>query len=154
MTGSLTRIIGIGNPLMGDDGIGNAVIELLRGQTLPAVVELIDGGCAGLTLLQLLEGCRRAILIDAADFRAEPGTIRILRDPELSRLPPERPLQGSHQPGLGEVLLWAAKLDRLPQITLVLMQVESCRPGWELSVKVRAALPELLRRIIAETTQG
>lgn len=151
MTGTLTRIIGLGNPLMGDDGVAVAAIERLRNGPLPAGVAVVDGGCAGLTLLQLLEDCRQAIIVDAADFKAEPGTIRVLRKPDLTQLAGQQGAQRSHQPGLQEVLLLAGKLDGLPPLTLILVQVESCRPQLRLSAKVRAALPELIRSILAET---
>jgi len=150
MVGSVTRIIGIGNRLMGDDGVGITAIEMLGKENLPVSVELIDGGCGGVTLLQLLEGCRRAVIIDAADFSAQPGTVSILRNPNPSQWPQEQPARLSHQQGLQEVLLLAGKLDRLPQVSLILVQVETCQPRLQLSAPVTAALPELVQIILQE----
>lgn len=146
----MTRIIGIGNRLMGDDGVGIVAIELLEQENLPVSVELIDGGCGGLNLLPLLEDCHRAIIIDAGEFAAPPGTVRILRDPDPAQLPQEQPVRLSHQQGLPEALQLAGKLDRLPQITLVLVQVESCRPQLQLSPPVTAALSELVETVLRE----
>ncbi len=152
MAAAVTKVIGVGNPLMGDDGVGITAIELLQKGKLPTEVELIDGGCGGLVLLQLLEDCPRALIIDAADFAAEPGNIRILRNPDLSQLSQNQQLQLIHQPGLLEIFILADKLQRLPLLTLVLVQVESCEPKLQLSTKVEAALPELVRTVLNEIT--
>jgi len=147
MVETLTRIIGVGNPLMGDDGIGIAAIRLLENEVLPTGVELIDAGCGGLTLLQFFQDCQHAIIVDAAEFRTKPGTIRILHDPASEQLPENNRLLLSHQPGLPEVLAAARRLNCLPQLTLILVQVETCQPQWQLSPRVQMALPKLVRSI-------
>ena len=60
-------IIGLGNPLRGDDGVGVRVVQALAERALPAGVEVVDGGTQGLGLVSLLEGQKRVILVDAAD---------------------------------------------------------------------------------------
>lgn len=147
MPSSKTRVIGIGNPLMGDDGVGSAAIELLQQQQLTGTVELIDAGCGGLDLLPLLAECRHAIIIDAADFSAIPGSIKLLTGAELNRIPPQLARLSSHQPGLPEVLAISKKLKQLPSLSLVFVQVETCQQKYALSAPVRAALPSLLQTI-------
>ena len=142
------RIIGIGNPLMGDDGLGCAAIELLQQQNLPPHIELLDGGCGGLSLLPLLTECRQAIIIDAADFGAAPGSNRILTDAELEQIPPQTCRLSSHQPGLAEVLLLGKNLGQLPKLTLVLMQIQICAPQYGLSAPVQASLPGLIQTVL------
>ena len=72
-----TRVIGIGNPLRGDDGIGPAVAEMLKHERLPNTVEVIDGGEAGLGLVGLMEDAARVVLVDAAKMGIEPGALRL-----------------------------------------------------------------------------
>ena len=147
MTTAPIRIIGIGNPLMGDDGLGIASIELLRQQPLPPQVELLDGGCGGLSLLPLLTECRRAIIIDAADFGATPGSVKILTAADLDLIPPQAARPSSHQPGLAEVLHFIKTLKQLPQLSLIFMQVADCRQKFGLSAQVQAAMPLLIEEI-------
>ena len=85
-----TLIIGLGNPLRRDDGVGVRVVELLAARDLPAGVEVVDGGTPGLGLVPLLEGRQRVILVDAADLGREPGAfVRFTLD--QIRLSPPRP---------------------------------------------------------------
>lgn len=144
------KIIGIGNPLMGDDGIGIAAIRLLENHPLSDRVDVIDGGCGGLILLQLLEDCRHAIIVDAAEFQEKPGTIRILRNPDPDQLPENGGQLLSHQPGLPEVLSAARCLNCLPPLTLVLVQIETCLPRLHLSSGVQKSLPNLIQVILDE----
>ena len=103
---------------------GISAIAQLQQESLPANIELIDGGCGGLTLLPLFEDCQRLIIIDAADFGASAGSIRTLRNPDLNQLPAALPHQASHNFGLIDILRAAEKLGSLPALTLVLLQQE------------------------------
>ncbi|HHT9154350.1 MAG TPA: hydrogenase maturation protease, partial [Candidatus Tripitaka sp. YC43] len=71
-------IIGIGNPLLGDDGVGVEVIKEMERLTLPSHVRLYDGGVGGLSLVGLIDGHREAIFVDALEMGLEPGSIRQL----------------------------------------------------------------------------
>jgi len=68
-------VLGIGNILLRDEGIGVRVIEALGQQQLPAQVELVDGGTAGADLLDILSDRQVVIIVDAAVFDAPPGTL-------------------------------------------------------------------------------
>ena len=74
-----TLVLALGNPLRGDDGAGPAVLERLAAARIPAGVELIDGGLAGLETALHLQHRRRAIILDAADFGATPGHLATRR---------------------------------------------------------------------------
>ena len=72
-----TAIIGLGNPLMRDDGVGIRVVERIRDDSrLPADVEVLDLGTGGLTVLHAIEGRSRAVIVDCAMMDEEPGTMR------------------------------------------------------------------------------
>jgi len=148
------RIIGLGNPLMGDDGLGVKALELLRQEQLPTEVELIDGGCGGLKLLPLLSHCSELLIIDAADFGAPPGQLRILTHQEFRQLPAVSSSMAGHLFSLPELLIAAQAFSPLPPLSLFLMQVEYCQPTLSLSRPVEAALPALIEAIQKNISQN
>ncbi len=148
MPEAAVRIIGLGNPLMGDDGIGIRLVEELQWQSLPADVELLDGGCGGLSLLPLLSGCQRLLIIDAADFGGSAGQVKVLGEGDLACLPQAKQPQLSHQLGLAELLRLAAKMTPLPPLELVLIQVASCQQKNALSPELTKQIPALTRQIL------
>lgn len=70
-----TLILGLGNVLMGDEGIGVHVVRALEKRSLPPNVECLDGGTGGFVLLEPLQNAARIILIDAAADGNPPGTV-------------------------------------------------------------------------------
>lgn len=143
------RIIGIGNPLMGDDGIGIAAVSALEKEGVPEGVEIIDGGTGGLTLLTLMEGAKRVILVDAVETGREPGTILRLAGEDLE---PETSASSLslHSSGLPEVLALGRALGTLPPLILFGVQPDSVEVRLGLSEPVAAALPSLLALIREE----
>jgi len=143
-------VLGLGNPLQGDDGVGCRVIEALEDCELPPDVEVLDGGTPGIGLLHLLEGRRRAIIVDAAEMGRPPGTIARFRSDEVT-------LTGSagrfslHRTAVADALALAAALS-IPLPEIVFYGVQPGRIGWgeALSPEVAAALPKLIEMIIAE----
>ena len=145
-------ILGLGNPLRGDDGIGCRVVEELVRRGLPDGVEALDGGAAGLGLLNLGEGGERVVVVDAAEMGRGPGEIVrfTLADVRLASTPDRFSF---HHAGLSEALALADALGRaLPE--LVIFGVQPVRVGWGegLSPAVEAALPALVAAVLAEIT--
>lgn len=119
MTGTL--VLGVGNPLMGDDGAGLAALaRLSEGWRLPGA-ELVDGGTWGLNLLPLVESFDRVVLLDAVQAGTRPGTLMVLREHELPRYFAQK--LSPHQIDLREVLALAELRGRLPA-TLAVIGVE------------------------------
>ncbi|ALC18029.1 hydrogenase maturation protease [Desulfuromonas soudanensis] len=143
------RIIGIGNPLMGDDGIGIAAVAALEKEGVPEGVDIIDGGTGGLTLLTLMEGAKRVILVDAVETGSPPGTILRLAGEDLE---PETAASSLslHSGGLPEVLALGRALGTLPPLILFGVQPHSVEVRLGLSDPVAAALPPLLALIREE----
>jgi len=106
-------VIGLGNPIMGDDGAGLAALAQLREEwLLPEAVQLVDGGTWGMNLLPLIEGCPWVILLDAIDSASPPGTLIVL---EREQIPRYFQLKLSpHQIDLREVLGLADLRGNLP----------------------------------------
>ena len=110
-------IVGVGDPLRGDDGVGPAVIECLRRRSLPGVRLETHSG-EGASLMALWQGHRRVILVDAMVCGAPPGTLRWF-GPE--NLPGSGTFPYStHRFGLAEALQLAAVLGALPEEVWVL----------------------------------
>lgn len=154
MTGYLagdTLILGVGNPLRGDDGIGVlAVQQLAAHPDLPAGVQVLDGGTAGLGLIPLLERYRRVILVDAVEMGERPGTVRRFAWDEVRLRERERALS-LHQSDLNEALALAEALRCLPPV-LIVFGVQPQHTDWDqpLSDAVRRALPDLVNALITE----
>ena len=100
-----TTVLGIGNPIMGDDGIGIVLLGELMAAELPRPVEFIDGGTIGMSLLPLVEEAGSLLILDAVALDAAPGTLVHLTGDQLPRL--IRAKISAHQVGLLDALAGA-----------------------------------------------
>jgi hydrogenase maturation protease len=144
-----TVVLGLGNILLGDEGVGVRVVEELeRTGGLPGV-DLVDGGTAGFSLLSYFDGARLAVVVDAAADGAPPGTVTLTR-PEFSGTYPAA--LTPHEVGLKNILDALALTGVRPEIVLVTVSVaEADRASLELSPPVAAAVREaagLIRRLL------
>jgi hydrogenase maturation protease len=149
-----TLIIGLGNPLRGDDGVGVRVAQALAAQALPSSVEVMDGGTQGLGIVSLLEGRQRVIVVDAADVGRAPGQFVRFTLAETRLLGEDQHLS-IHAAGLRDALLLAQALKVLPD-DVVIFGVQPANLEWDnsLSPEVEDALPGLLASILAELKPG
>ncbi|RMD79597.1 MAG: HyaD/HybD family hydrogenase maturation endopeptidase [Lentisphaerae bacterium] len=137
-------VFGIGNILLSDDGAGVHAVNMLQERfVFPDNVRIIDGGTKGLDLLPLIERQDRLLIIDAANFNKEPGTIETVEGDKIPAL-----LSGKlsvHQIGLPD-MLFAAKLMEItpPEMCLVGIQPKSMETGTELSDVVSSRMDELI----------
>ena len=146
-------ILGIGNILLGDEGIGVRAVEaLLERYDLPDEVEVIDGGTTGMGLLDLIAGRERVILVDAVKTGAQPGTIVRL---EGHAIPPGlRQRISPHQQGIGDVLAVLTLLGDAPK-ELVVIGIEPADLdfGVGLSPVIEAELDALVAAVVAELSR-
>lgn len=148
-------VLGIGNVLLRDEGVGIHVLRELErraGQgdvALPPDTRLIDGGTMGLDLLPQLAGARAVLLLDAVDLRLAPGTVTVLRGDALrARACGTRAVERA---GVGDLLAAARLADLLPAaVSLVGVQPAEVEVGLALTAVVRAALPAAVAATIAE----
>ena len=141
-------IIGLGNILLRDEGIGVHVINKLRHEyEFPPLVKLIDGGTLGLDLLPFFEENDRVMIIDAVDFKKEPGTIEII---DGERIPGFLNSKLSvHQIGLADVLFAMRLRGRAPsEMCVIGIQPESVETGIGLSEKIESCIPSLMERVV------
>jgi len=143
-------VIGLGNPLMTDDGLGLAALERLRASyEIAPGVDLVDGGTWGMNLLPVIEDAGSVILIDAIHTGAAPGTpVRI----ERARLPRYLSTKISpHQVDLRDVLALAELRGTLPEHTVALgLQPERVELGNTLSDLLRCRLDDLVAMVVQE----
>jgi hydrogenase maturation protease len=143
-------ILGLGNLLLGDDGLGPlAVDRLIRHYDFPEGVSVLDGGTLGLSLLPYLEDAERAILVDAIRGEGPPGTFVRIEGEEVA--PAVAARLSPHQIGVADLLDGARWRDRYPSSLILVGLVPQgldLRVG--LSPALALALPALVERIAAE----
>lgn len=143
-------ILGLGNVLCADDGVGAAaVVRLARERRVPPTVWVLDGGTLGLSLLPLVESARDVILVDAVRADAPPGTLVRLGGEQV--LPAALERLSPHQIGVAD-LLEAMRLRASAPRRLVLLGIvpESLELRLGRSPAVDAAMPALQESIVAE----
>ena len=134
-------ILGIGNVLMGDEGVGVHILRLLEQEPVTSGVRLLDGGTGGVNLLAELTEVDSVVLIDATRDGRPEGTVTYLHPERVGDLP--RGL-GAHDFGLKDLFAAAALIGQLPGIHLYTISVETVRPMCtDLSPAVAAAVPEV-----------
>jgi len=133
-------IIGLGNPLMGDDGVGVRVSQLLAADSEIAVAaDVIEAGTDLLSSLDRIEGRRRVILVDAVESLSDPGRISVIEGPLLE----ERAAYVHSLSAAQAVELMRKVMPGLQdtRFTWVLVHVPSARVSQEMSPEVAAAVP-------------
>jgi hydrogenase maturation protease len=144
----LTVVLGVGNPLMGDDGLGLAALERLGAQwNVSGNVDLLDGGTWGLSLLPAIEDAARLLIIDAIDAGAAPGTeVRVPRE----RFPGYCATKLSpHQIDLRDVLELAQLRGRLPRDAVAIgIQPATIELSDGLTDCVRARVDDVVRSAV------
>lgn len=145
-----TLVLGIGNILMQDEGLGVRAVERLQAlYRLPPQVRAVDGGVMGLDLLPYLEDAERVLIVDAVQTGRPSGSIVRLENEEISAALALK--MSVHQVGLQEVLAVGRLRGTLPaRITLWGMQPASLEMGTELSPVVSAALDDFVERLVEE----
>lgn len=144
-------VLGVGNVLLRDEGVGVKVVEALsREYTFPDNVSLVDGGTQGLRLMGTIQEADHLIVVDAVLGGGTPGTIyRLERDDLPKGL---RMKQSAHDSDLIEALNLCSLIDQSPQSVVVIgIEPESITPfGLELSESVEGKVPDLIQRVIDE----
>lgn len=145
-----TLVIGLGNILQGDDGLGVRVAELLAQKDLPANVAVESAGTPGVDLVLQMEGYQRVILVDAVQMGQSPGTWRRFGLEEVKLITGGDGFS-LHETGVASALELAQALNLLPEEVIVYgVEPQSVIWSEELSPPVQAALPEVLEKILSE----
>ena len=145
------RILGVGNVLCTDDGLGPYAIKALEAQfEFPEGVEVLDVGTPGLDFTPYLADARMVIVLDTVKGEEAPGSLRLLRDREIVAKPPPSRMS-PHEPGLREALMATELAEMSPEeILLIGVVPESTEQGTKLTDAVRSAVPAVVEAVVAE----
>jgi len=145
MRKSKTLLLGVGNYLMGDEGVGVHVAQRLEvSQEIPGI-DVVDGGTGGFHLLEFFEQYEKVILVDATLDGLKPGTIRCIKPKYASDFPPEI---SAHDIGLKDLVSALQLLDKMPDLYLIVVSIESIQQqGMELTKEIEGCIPLLLEEI-------
>ncbi len=151
-SGKKTLVLGLGNVLMGDEGIGVHVVRALEQHALPAGVECLDGGTGGFILLEPLESADRIVLIDAAADGNPPGTVT-RTTPRFSRDYP--PTLTAHDIGVKDLLDAFFIQSGEREVVLYAIAIDPRQPiRMSLSAEGTRAAAEAVEQILAELRAG
>ncbi len=146
---SPTLVLGIGNILLRDEGVGVRVIEAMTRMEMPPDVELFDGATAGLDLVDALAERQRVVVIDAVDDDSEPGTVMRLTPDDL--LTDEGRSTSLHELGLLETLTAAKQMGiSTGEVVIIGVRPFNVECGLELSPQMQKLLPRLIELVLAE----
>jgi hydrogenase maturation protease len=145
-------IIGLGNPLRHDDGIGIELLGFLQKEKDKSYkdAELIDAGTGGMNLLHLLSRFDVVILIDAVDFKGKPGETRLFTLAEIQQK--KTPIRlSTHESDFINVLAFSKQLNELPQRLYVFgVQPYDLSFGIGLSIQLKKRLPIIKKSLKKE----
>ncbi len=140
-------VLGIGNPLMGDDGVGIKVVEMLKEMDLPENVAVEEAGLPGWGLASWFENRSEVLIVDAVKMGLTPGSWRRLDPYEFQVIVEENALS-LHQGDLACGLALSQALDMLPpKLQIYGIEPANLEPGAGLSPEVCASLEEFVTRI-------
>jgi hydrogenase maturation protease len=144
-------VLGIGNYLMGDEGVGVHFINQIDATKFPDKISFIDGGTGGFTLIPYIENHKQVIIVDATMDGKEEGTITLLK-PKFSN---DFPIALSgHNFGLKDMVEILTMFDTMPEIYLYTITISKMEPMFmQLSPKVNTAIEKVTEEILKLTNQ-
>jgi hydrogenase maturation protease len=144
-----TLVLGLGNLVHGDDGVGiHAIQRLQKDSRVPPEVVLMDGGTQGLNLIPHISGFERLLVIDAMDAGQKPGTLIRLEGEAAEKLPGKPSV---HQLGFADLMI-AMKLlgDSPKEVVIIGVQPQSTDWSAELTAPVLDSMERLLALVIEQ----
>ena len=147
-------VLGVGNELLSDEGIGVHVVKaLLKENILPPEVEVMEGGTDGFGLINIITDTDRLIVIDSIKGGSEPGSLYKF-DIEDAPAPPDIFKTSVHQIGILEVINLSSLIGKTPKTTVIGVEPKSVSTGMELSKEVRAKIPRVIELVQAEVERS
>lgn len=142
-------VLGIGNILLQDEGIGVHVVQRLQARwRLPAQVQVLDGGTSGMVLLDDVAACEHLLIVDCARLDGPPGEIHEFQGAAVPAFFQQR--ISPHQIGLSDLLAAAALMDALPAgLSLVAVEPAGIELGTELTPIGERACEAALECVLA-----
>ncbi|MCP4975577.1 MAG: hydrogenase maturation protease [Maribacter sp.] len=144
-------ILGVGNYLMGDEGVGVHIIQEMAKIELPGYLDILDGGTGGFLLLNCFEAYNTIIFVDATMDRKEEGTISLIRPKFASDFPSALSV---HDVGLKDMVEAVYLMETKPDIHLFTISINEITPMTiKLSSKIEQAIPNAVEQILKLTEE-
>jgi len=139
-------VVGIGNVLLRDEGIGCHVVHAMEGIPLPDV-EIMDGGTC-LDVLQLLEDADKLVIVDAVKGGGTPGQIYRFHLEDITL--EQKPFLSLHDVGLVDNLMLMQLWRNIGEAVIIGVEPREINWGLELSPELREKMPQIIETILAE----
>jgi hydrogenase maturation protease len=134
-------VLGIGNILLGDEGVGVHAVRILENMTFPRHISFLDGGTGGFHLLSVFQQYKKIIMIDATLDGNKPGKVSLLK-PKYAKDFPQT--LSAHDIGLRDLVNSSALLGFYPEIYLITVSISDDQPlQMVLSPQVEDSIPEI-----------
>ena len=149
MEGNDILILGIGNILLKDEGIGVHVVKKIKEMSLPDNVEVLDGGTAGLDLVDFIAGYKKLIVIDAVTTGDKPGTIYRLTEENLNIGP--KAIMSFHEIDFLDALHMSHIMKEKPEeIVVIGIEPKDMSDGVDLSPEIEERIPRIIEIVMEE----
>ncbi|ADJ25729.1 hydrogenase maturation protease [Dehalogenimonas lykanthroporepellens BL-DC-9] len=140
-------VLGVGNILLGDEGVGVRVAEKIMEYPLPDDTEVIDGGTSQLVIVDLIRGRRKVIIVDAICGDGSPGTLYKFGVADLQAAAGS--MRSAHDMGVTEAVFFLSLTGELPEdFTFFGVEPGSLEPSLEFTPAVAAAMPRLTELVL------
>lgn len=144
-------VLGVGNYLMGDEGVGVQLIQQMNGMQLPSYLDILDGGTGGFLLLSCLESYGGIIFVDATMDGLKEGSVSSIRPRFASDFPAALSV---HDVGLKDMVEALYLMDSKPVIQLMTISIREMKPmTLELSEPVACAIPKAISLVLKEAKE-
>ncbi len=142
-------VLGVGNLLLSDEGVGVHVANKLMEMDLPPEVDVVEGGTDGFRLMNVVTGAARLIVVDAVKGGGPPGSIYRFDIKDAPTYPDEYKTS-VHQIGILEVVHLSELIGEAPETTIIGVEPKSLDMGMELSPEVKAKVPRIIELVLEE----
>ena len=140
-------VIGIGNLLLMDEGVGVHTINELEKHDLPRSIEIYDGGTGGFKLIDLMHEAKRVIFIDAVETGKAPGTVKTFSSEDVHSIY-HRKKYSLHDTDLLEVIKMTELLEVSPKIEILGIQPKTINYGTTLSKELKDSMSNIINTVL------
>lgn len=138
-------VMGVGNYLMGDEGIGVQIVQQMEKMDLPGYLDVLDGGTGGFLLMNYFDEYPNIIFVDATMDGKPAGTVSVLEPKFASDFPNALSV---HDVGLKDMIEAVYLMEKVPKMYLITISINEIRPmTLELAPEVKAAIPKAIEKI-------
>ena len=145
-------VLGVGNELLSDEGIGVHTVKELSKRELPPEIEIMEGGTDGFGLIHIITDTDRLIVIDSVKGGSEPGTLYKFDIKDAPKTP-DLFKTSVHQIGILEVINLSSLIGKTPETTVIGVEPKTISTSMELTKEVKAKIPRVIELVLKEVDE-